>query len=309
MTRYPPETIIHINDFRGLQHSTYDKTARPPRPPGTSVRNVGAPEVITELLETPPRSGLFRETRSLIELPRLMLRMQTLARQPRGQGEPVLVLPGYGAGDISTALLQGYLRFLGYRVRGLGRRPHKAEVPELLTRVLKRLISLARRNKRKVRIIGWSLGGYLAREAARERPDLVHQVITLGTPVIGGPKYTVVAHVFRRRGIDIDAIEAAIEARNRVALTTPITAIYSRQDAVVAWRACIDRQTSNVEHIEVRATHLGLGFSPDVYQIIAQRLVEAATEQAVQPTFEPIAATSLTPAEILNVAVTTKEPA
>jgi pimeloyl-ACP methyl ester carboxylesterase len=191
----------------------------------------------------------------------------------------------------------------------LGRRPNKAEVPELQTRVLKRLISLARRNKRKVRIIGWSLGGYLAREAARERPDLVHQVITLGTPVIGGPKYTVVAHVFRRRGIDIDAIEAAIEARNRVALMTPVTAVYSRRDAVVAWEACIDRHTSNVEHIEVRATHLGLGFSPDVYQIIAQRLADAATERADQPSFEPIAPTSLTPAEILNVTVTTKEPA
>jgi pimeloyl-ACP methyl ester carboxylesterase len=175
--------------------------------------------------------------------------------------------------------------------------------------VLKRLISLARRNKQKVRIIGWSLGGYLAREAARERPDLVHQVITLGTPVIGGPKYTVVAHALRRRGIDIDAIEAAIELRNRVALMTPITAIYSRVDAVVAWRACIDHHTSNVEHIEVRATHLGLGFSPDVYEIIAQRLAEAATERADQPSFEPVAATSPTPAEILNVTVTTKEPA
>jgi pimeloyl-ACP methyl ester carboxylesterase len=264
--------------------------------------------VITQLLETPPRSGLFREARGFIELPRLFFRLHTLARQPRGQGQPILVLPGYGAGDISTAVLQGYLRFLGYRVRGLGRQS-TAEVPELLMRILKRLISLGRRNKQKVRIIGWSLGGYLAREAARERPDLVHQVITLGTPVIGGPKYTVVAHVLRRRGIDIDAIEAAIELRNRVALMIPVTAIYSRVDAVVAWRACIDHHTSNVEHIEVRATHLGLGFSPEVYQIIAQRLAEAATERAGQPLFEPIAATSLTPAEILNATVTTKEPA
>jgi pimeloyl-ACP methyl ester carboxylesterase len=197
-----------------------------------------------------------------------------LARQPRGHGEPVLVLPGYGVGDVSTALLQSYLRLLGYRVRGLGRRKDINDVPELLTRVLKRLVSFSRKGEHKVRIVGWSLGGYLAREAARERPDLVRQVITLGTPVVGGPKYTVIAHSFRRRGIDIDEIEAQIRLRNRVSLTTPVTAIYSRRDGVVAWRACIDNDCSNVEHVEVVTTHLGLGFCPEVYRIIADRLAK-----------------------------------
>jgi hypothetical protein len=227
-----------------------------------------------ELLEPPPRSGLLRETRGLLEVPRLLLRLRMLARQPRGHGEPVLVLPGYGVGDVSTALLQSYLRLLGYRVRGLGRRKDINDVPELLTRVLKRLVSFSRKGEHKVRIVGWSLGGYLAREAARERPDLVRQVITLGTPVVGGPKYTVIAHSFRRRGIDIDEIEAQIRLRNRVSLTTPVTAIYSRRDGVVAWRACIDNDCSNVEHVEVVTTHLGLGFCPEVYRIIADRLAK-----------------------------------
>jgi pimeloyl-ACP methyl ester carboxylesterase len=235
---------------------------------------VTAPKSIIQVLEPPPRSGLVREARGVIELPRLLFRISTLARQPRGNGEPVLVLPGYGSGNASTALLQSYLRFLGYRVRGWGRGSNKGEVPTLLTRVLKRLVSLARRNQQKVRIVGWSLGGYLAREAARERPDLVQQVITLGTPVVGGPKYTVMAQIFRRRGIDIDAIEAEIESRNQISLTTPVTAIYSRRDNVVAWEACIDHFTSDVEHIEVKATHLGLGFSPEVYKIIAERLAQ-----------------------------------
>ena len=225
-----------------------------------------------ESLKPPSPFGLISEARALLELPRLLLRIPTLARQPRGRGEPVLVLPGYGAGNASTVVLQGYLHLLGYQVRGLGRRAHSGDVPELLARVLKRLIRFAHKAGQEVRLIGWSLGGYLAREAARERPDLVRQVITLGTPVVGGPKYTVVARSFRRRGIDMDAIEAQIEARNRISLTTPVTAIYSRADAVVAWGACIDRQGLNVEHIEVGATHLGLGFSPEVYRIIAQRL-------------------------------------
>jgi pimeloyl-ACP methyl ester carboxylesterase len=238
----------------------------------------GVPEKLIDSLQPPSRSGLVREVRGLLELPRLLLRIPALARQPRGRGEPVLVLPGYSAGNASTIVLQGYLRLLGYQVRGLGRRARPEDVPELLARVLKRLVHFAHKARQEVRLIGWSLGGYLAREAARERPDLVRQVITLGTPVVGGPKYTVVAHSFRRRGIDMDAIAAQIESRNRISLTTPVTAIYSRADAVVAWEACIDRDGLNVEHIEVGASHLGLGFSPEVYRIIAQRLANGGAE-------------------------------
>jgi surfactin synthase thioesterase subunit len=138
------------------------------------------------------------------------------------------------------------------------------------------MASFARRAQQEVHLIGWSLGGYLAREVARERPDLVRQVITLGTPVVGGPKYTVVARAFHRQGIDVDAIEAEIELRNQISFHTPVTAIYSRKDAVVSWEACIDRDAANVEHIEVRTTHLGFGFSPEVYKIIAKRLAVEA---------------------------------
>ena len=229
---------------------------------------------MTKVLEPPPLSGLIRETRGLLELPRLVLRFRDLARQPRGQGQPVLLLPGYGAGDGSTAILKCYLRMLGYRVRGWGLGRNHGDVADLMPRVIKRIGSFARRTQQQVRLIGWSLGGYLAREAARERPDLVHRVITLGTPVIGGPKYTVVARRFSRRGIDMAAIEAEIEVRNQISLCTPVTAIYSRADAVVAWEACIDQNGTNVEHVEVRTTHIGLGFSAEVYKIIAQRLAD-----------------------------------
>jgi hypothetical protein len=224
-----------------------------------------------KVLEPPPLSGLIRETRGLLELPRLMLNFRGLARQPRGQRQPVLLLPGYGAGDGSTVILKIYLRLLGYRVRGWGLGRNSGNVPDLMPRVIKRIGSFARRTQEQVRLIGWSLGGYLAREAARERPDLVYRVITLGTPVVGGPKYTVVARRFQQ---DMAAIEAEIELRNRISLCTPVTAIYSRADAVVAWEACIDQNGNDVEHVEVRTTHVGLGFSPEVYKIIAQRLAE-----------------------------------
>jgi hypothetical protein len=75
---------------------------------------------MNETLRAPSPAYVMREARGLIELPRLLLRFPSLARQPRGNGEPVLILPGYGAGDGSTMILKGYLRLLSYRARGWG---------------------------------------------------------------------------------------------------------------------------------------------------------------------------------------------
>ena len=236
---------------------------------------------MSEILQPPSSSRLMREARGLIELPRLLLRFPSLARLPRGNGEPILILPGYGAGDGSTMILKGYLRLLGYRARGWGLGRNRGAASESLPRLLRRLGNLSRRSKQKVAIIGWSFGGYLARELARERPDLVRLVITLGTPVVGGPKYTAAAKSYRKRGIDIEAIAAEVEQRSRLAdLEIPVVAIYSRDDSVVAWQACIDRQSPNIEHVEIKSTHLGFGFSADVYQIIAQRLAQFESQAA-----------------------------
>jgi pimeloyl-ACP methyl ester carboxylesterase len=184
----------------------------------------------------------------------------------------VLVLPGFGAGDGSTALLRAYLAWLGYAARGWGLGINRGQVPKLVPRVVELLARTHGVAQRRVRLIGWSLGGVLAREAARERPELVERVVTFGTPVVGGPKYTAAAAAYRRQGHDLDAIEAAAAARDAVPLRVPVTAIYSRADGVVAWRACIDPTNADVEHIEVGGTHVGLGFNPDVYRIVAERL-------------------------------------
>jgi pimeloyl-ACP methyl ester carboxylesterase len=183
-----------------------------------------------------------------------------------------MVLPGFGAGDSSTLVLQAYLRFLGYRVRGWRLGLNTGQVRALLPRVQRRVAQMADSAGEPVRLVGWSLGGVLARETARDRPELVRRVITLGSPIAGGPKYTAMSRVYRQQGVDLDALEAAVEAREATPIRVPITAIWSRADGIVAWQACVDRRSPDVENVEVTATHLGLGFAADVYRVIADRL-------------------------------------
>jgi len=223
-------------------------------------------------IEIPTRTGVLRELTAVTEFPRLALAAPKLAAGPSGRGAPVLVLPGFGAGDGSTLLLRGYLRVLGYAVHGWGLGRNGGDVEALIPQVVERADRIAQREGRPVRLVGWSLGGVLGRETAREQPEVAERVVTMGTPVIGGPKYTLAGESYRKRGVDLDAVERQVEQREAVPIACPITAIYSRNDAVVAWKACIDRFSPDVEHVEVEATHSGLGFSARVYEIVADRL-------------------------------------
>jgi hypothetical protein len=93
---------------------------------------------MTEAIQAPSPMGLLGEARGLLELPNLLIQFPNLARQPRGRGQRVLVLPGYGAGDASTAVLRAYVRFLGYQPQGWGLGRNNGEVPDLLPRVAER---------------------------------------------------------------------------------------------------------------------------------------------------------------------------
>jgi pimeloyl-ACP methyl ester carboxylesterase len=180
-----------------------------------------------------------------LELPRLALAAPELARLPRAAGEPVLVLPGFGAGDASTAVLRAFLGLLGYRAFGWELGVNTGAVGNLLPRVLRRIERRAHESGERVRLVGWSMGGLIAREALHARAELVQRVVTLGSPLA--------SRASRPTGV-------------------PVTAIYSRADGIVHWRACIDSGNPDVEHVEVGATHIGLGFSPEVFGIVAERL-------------------------------------
>ena len=220
----------------------------------------------------PPRSALLLEPLGLLEPLRLALGSRRLAKLPRGDGRTVVLLPGFGTTDHWLWPLGRYLRYLGYRVESWGQGRNHGRVPQLVPRLVERVRALAQRDDAPLGLVGWSLGGYLARETAREVPDLVRRVITFGSPVVGGPKYTATARYYLRKGFDLDEIEARVAEREAVPLRVPVTAIFSKRDGVVTWQACIDRLNADVEHLEVGATHFGMGFSPQVFEIVARRL-------------------------------------
>ena len=223
-------------------------------------------------LEVEPRGNVLRDLLGAGGVALLPLWLPSILRLPRGNGSTVVVLPGFLASDLSTTVLRRFLRTLGYRAVGWGLGRNTGKVPELQAAMLKVLPAFVERNGSPVDLVGWSLGGYIAREVARDRPESVRQVVTLGSPVVGGPKYTRAASYYQNQGVDLDALEDEIAARDEVPLQVPVTALYSRSDAIVAWEACIDRVNDGVEHQEVKTTHVGLGFHPEVLCRIVRAL-------------------------------------
>ncbi|MFT6032292.1 MAG: hypothetical protein ACI854_000821 [Arenicella sp.] len=223
-------------------------------------------------LKPPSFITTAKELLTPLELARLVAATATLTKQPRGNGEPVMVLPGLGTSDVSTLIMRKYLSWLGYDVRGWNLGRNNGNVGDLLPQVTEQINRHYARTNARTNLIGWSLGGVLAREIARDKPKLIRQIITLGSPVVGGPKYTTFGRLYKSRGANLDAIEARIAARESRPIRVPITAIYSKRDGIVGWQASIDKLNPQTEHIEVKATHLGLGISPDVFKVLAKKL-------------------------------------
>jgi pimeloyl-ACP methyl ester carboxylesterase len=167
-------------------------------------------------------------------------------------------------------ILRRYLQTLGYRVCGWGLGFNRGDVHGILPRVADAVKRCADHAGDRVRLVGWSLGGVIAREIARDDPDLVERIITMGSPVCGGFKYTSGHWWYRLCRYDLDKMAAEAEERNQRRLRIPVTAIYAAWDGIVWRRACFDKW-SNIEHVEVATTHIGLGMNPEVYRIIAQR--------------------------------------
>jgi pimeloyl-ACP methyl ester carboxylesterase len=229
--------------------------------------------VTSEERITPPSPFLLAlEGRAWLEFAALIPAWPFLNRAPRGDGHPVLVLPGWMAGDGSTRALRWFLRARGYWAHGwrLGRNLGPAR--DTMEALGERFHELRERHQRPLSIIGWSLGGIYARELARRFAPEVRRVITLASP-FRDVDATAVARLFGRRP---DARRDELRQRLRTPPPVPCTSFYSRSDGIVAWRSCLEDDAPHVENVEVRTSHCGMGHHPSVLLAIAERLARAA---------------------------------
>lgn len=238
--------------------------------PNTDVR---APSALLALTELP---------RALVELGSLSIAGPMLARAPKGDGHPVLVLPGFVASDASTAVLRRYLTQLGYDAHAweLGRNLGPKAIGKEGEKLVQRLRAVHGLTGEKVSLVGWSLGGVMARLLARRAPDAVRQVITLGSPFAGSPKASNVwraYEVLTGQKID-DAHTKSQLAEVAAPPPVPATAIYSREDGIVAWQNCLEPAGPESENIQVHGSHCGLGVNPSVLYAIADRLAQPADD-------------------------------
>jgi alpha-beta hydrolase superfamily lysophospholipase len=227
----------------------------------------------------PPAYGLLaREWRTVGEYVAARRAISEMAQWPRGDGHPVLVLPGFLAGAASTQFLRQALRRLGYRAYDWRLGTNLGIRPGMIKQLPARLDEIRARNDgRKVSVIGWSAGGIFARELARARPGDVRMVITLGSPIRGNQQATHAWRMWRLLNRKPQARQVVSEAA-RIAreepLQVPTTCIYSKSDGIVAWQCCLSRPAAETENIEVRSTHLGYGHNVETLRVIADRLAQ-----------------------------------
>ncbi len=234
--------------------------------------HVGAPSALHSLIEW----------RAVLEMATLPLAWPFLKSAPRGDGHPVLLLPGFMAEEGTLVALKMFLRGRGYNVQawGMGRnvgfqRRH-AEVLE------KKIRYLHHQTGRRVSLVGWSLGGVFAMYGAHQASECVRQVVTLGSPVSVDPAgsqspplvkamYRLIAHPM---GPAVHTMQPRVKKmRQRELPPVPISCLYSISDGVVPpQEATMDGDDTNVENIRIAGSHTGLGFNPMVMGIVADRL-------------------------------------
>jgi hypothetical protein len=215
--------------------------------------------------------------RALFDFGLLVGSTPILAALPTGDRHPVMVLPGLMGSDPSTLVLRRILRRLGYPTHRWRQGVNVGPTREILDGMRHRLKLLADQHAQPVSLIGWSLGGIFARRIAREQPEAVRQVITLGSPFGLTDKRQSRANELYELNADRHAErwELPIPSEQEP-LTVPSTAIYSRLDGIVAWGTSLGQSGPIAENIEVCASHTGMAVHPAVIWAIADRLAQPA---------------------------------
>jgi triacylglycerol lipase len=263
-----------------------------------------APEPEDEPRRLEPRwwGRPLAETRWTLELSRLLVDPVLAGHDvPRGDGRPVMLMPGFGAGDQTLLVLAGWLRRIGYAPQ-LSRFVINADCSDrAVERLERKLEALHARDGRRVALIGHSRGGHYARALGARRPELVSHAISLGADLqtmldCSAPTLAAVAcarralaALGRARSIDCLSEHCACQfvrdfKRRFPAEAVRFTSIYSRGDGVVRWRSQI---VPYADCVEVTGSHVGLVFNRKSYRVIAEALAKPELPLRSQPLRRP----------------------
>jgi len=217
---------------------------------------------------------------------------------PGGDGQPVLLIPGFMAGDSSLTLMIQWLRRMGYRAHRSGITSNVECSEKTVRRLEERVVGLSDRYGREVAIIGHSRGGMLGRVLAVRNPDRVGHVVALGSPLVatmddfhallrlqirtlqrlqrlrgGGLIASACEQSWQAYTFGLDPIGCCMDfwtdLDDDLPASVTLTSIYSRSDGVLRWRACIDPQA---RHVEVESSHCGMAVNQQVYRTIGHLL-------------------------------------
>ena len=224
----------------------------------------------------PPPSALLALSeahRALAEVITLNLSRGRLAKlAPSGDGHPVMVLPGFMGGDGYNAAFRRFLTKLDYSVHGWGQGRNLGPREGVLEALQERIHYLSDRYEGPVSLVGHSLGGIFARELAREFPDKVRQVISLGSP-FGRGRMT--GSIPARLFTALNPPEELPIAEDGLHLAPPVptTAIYSKGDGIVNWQTTLQQDGhAHSQSIQVRGSHCGMTLNPTIWFLVAERL-------------------------------------
>ena len=230
-------------------------------------------------LRPPAQELLMLEQRAVFELGAMLASVPMLRMMGRGDRHPVLVMPGFTAGDTSTVALRYLIRSWGYWAHGWRLGANIGPTAEVLAGLRDRLDMLHSRHGAPVSLVGWSLGGLYARHLARDTPEKVRQVITLGSPLQMTPgDRSSASGIADRLETRVDPTFTQVADYELGPLPVASTAVYTRTDGVVRWQVCLDVADEWHENVEVLGSHAGLGFDPSVLYVVADRLRQAENE-------------------------------